>query len=160
MKKLILLFSLLMFTFCTLKSQNLFNGYEEVKIVSDSRLIIELEINNKKCFVLIDTGSSVSILDIQKSKIFNYDKNGKYPNPIIGVNNSIQYMYYAKNIVVKIGSTNTFQFVVGNISNIRDIIKNETGYEICGIIGYHTIKEVGLILNPLENIVYVKKNKK
>ncbi len=156
MKKLTLLFSLLMLISFGLNSQNLFDKYEKIEIVSDSRIIIELEINNKKCFVLIDTGSSVSILDIQKTKIFDYDKNGKYPNPIIGVNNSVQYMYYVKNASVKIGKISTFQFVVGNISNIRDIIKNETGYEICGIIGYHTIKEVGLILNPLENIVYIR----
>lgn len=154
--------NVLFFLFITISSlanlvgQTNFENYKKIKIVSEYKLIVEVEINEKKCFVLIDTGSSVSILDMYKSSVFGYIKNGKYPNPIIGVNNSLQYMFYAKNICVKIGDTKTYQFVIGNISNIRDIIKNETGYEICGIIGYHTIKEIGLVLSPYENIIYIK----
>lgn len=110
-------------------------------IISDKRPIIEVSVNGVKTPMLVDTGSSLGILDINKEKELSFSLKSKLPGVIIGMGGSSESpAYHVGDCVIDVAGVKLYQFITTDISGIVDSIKKETGIEISGIIGFTQIQ--------------------
>lgn len=110
------------------------------KSISEDRIIIPVTINNKKGYMLVDTGASLGIIDIDCKKEYKFDLGSKIGGVIVGVGGKASSAYYTKNLRVDIGGVKLYQFITMSIDSVRESIKQKTGIIIQGIIGLTQIK--------------------
>ena len=125
-------------------------------VLTDKRPIIQVSINGHETAALVDTGASLSIVSESDMGKFKFKRGGKMAGTVIGLDGSEQSMYHTdKNFDFKVECLPAYQFVIGNIDAIKSSIKKETGIEISAIIGYPTIKQLELIINPSTNEISI-----
>lgn len=128
---------------------------KQFKSLSDKRLIIEAEVNGKKGFFLIDTGASVGLIADDKVKKFDIVRGRKYPGSLVGAGGEMKDVYYC-NTLVRFGGKDIPQFLITDISGVRNSIERETGIEILGIIGLSQMKIIGLQVDANDNMIIVE----
>lgn len=110
-------------------------------IISDKRPIIEVSVNGIKVPMLVDTGSSLGILDINKEEELSFSLKSKLPGVITGMGGSSESpAYHVRDCVIDVAGVKLYQFIATDISGIVDSIRRETGIEISGIIGFTQIQ--------------------
>lgn len=110
-------------------------------IISDKRPIIEVSVNGIKVPMLVDTGSSLGILDINKEEELSFSLKSKLPGVITGMGGSSESpVYHVRDCVIDVAGVKLYQFIATDISGIVDSIRRETGIEISGIIGFTQIQ--------------------
>ena len=125
-------------------------------VLTDKRPIIQVSINGHETAALVDTGASLSIVSESDMGKFKFKRGSKMAGTVIGLDGSEQSMYHTdKNFDFKVEGLPAYQFVIGNIDSIKSSIKKETGIEISAIIGYPTIKQLELIINPSTNEISI-----
>ena len=122
------------------------------KILSKQRPIINISINGKTAPVLIDTGASMSILDICQKKNYDFDIRNKMNVSIIGVGGKQNDAYHVKNANIDLQGIPLYQFATMDISNVVESIHKATGIRVSGILGTGHIKLLEMKID-LENDV-------
>ena len=125
---------------------------KQFKSLSDKRLIIEAEVNGKKGFFLIDTGASVGLIAEDKVKKFDIVRGRKYPGSLVGAGGEMEDVYYC-NTLVRFGGKDIPQFLITDISGVRNSIERETGIEILGIIGLSQMKITSMQVEKNKNMI-------
>lgn len=110
------------------------------KSISDKRIIIPVNINGKEANMLVDTGASVGIVDIDCRKKYEFDLGSELGSTIVGVGGESMQAYHTKNLDMDIQGVKLYQFVAMNIDSVKNSIRRETGITINGIIGLTQIK--------------------
>ena len=128
---------------------------KQFKSLSDKRLIIEADVNGKKGFFLIDTGASVGLIAEDKVKKFDIVRGRKYPGSLVGAGGEMEDVYYC-NKLVRFGGKDIPQFLITDISGVRNSIERETGIEILGIIGLSQMKIIGLQVDANDNMIIIE----
>lgn len=128
---------------------------EQIKSLSDKRLIVECDVNGKKGNFLIDTGAAVALIDRSKVKKFGLLTGRRYPGTLVGAGGEIKDVYYCNTFAYLAGKTIP-QFLLADISNVRDSIKRETGYEILGIISLPQMKMAGVQIDANDNLIIIE----
>mgnify|MGYP002559159639 FL=1 len=128
---------------------------KQFKSLSDKRLIIEAEVNGKKGFFLIDTGASVGLIAEDKVKKFDIVRGRKYPGSLIGAGGEMEDVYYC-NTLVRFGGKDIPQFLITDISGVRNSIERETGIEILGIIGLSQMKIASMQVDANDNMITIE----
>ena len=114
--------------------------------------IIKAKLNNKDCYLMIDTGASISILDIAQIEKYNF-KLLKYNNDVLGVGGKSKY-YELRDVNVKIDSLNlNNSFKGNNLNDLVKIIELNSGLTIVGILGSDVFKEQGFKIDYLTNSI-------
>ena len=129
------------------------------------RPIVEMTLNNKKAWVLLDTGSGITILDIKSKNTYGfktYQRDG-FEVPGFGSNNN--QLHRATGVELKFGETELWNpFFAFDISNIANSIEARTGKRISAIIGTNMMKTYGFVIDLGNNTVVmyskIKKSKK
>ena len=122
-------------------------------ILSDKRPIIKISINNKDAYALVDTGSSLNIIDDSQLKELGASRRFKMGDAQ-GMGGSTE-IWHVKNCLVTIEGIPINQFVSTDMSNIVDSIKEDSGVKISAILGIPAIKEAELIINPSTNEISI-----
>lgn len=127
---------------------------DTIVIVSEQRLIIPISINGSSEFVLVDTGSTLNIINSDELKRLKLNKgfligdlNSKY---------SKEALYSLKNCNSFIGGKNYMQYGTSDISSAVNAIHEETGIEVVGILGTPAIRQLGMIIDLPRGIVTIK----
>jgi hypothetical protein len=111
-----------------------------------------MTLNSKKVTFIIDSGSTWSLIDISKSKVYGFDflafGDQKYAG--IGGIESIQMIY---NDTIKETAQN---FYGVNLEKMNQFIKAEFGIEIAGILGADFLNNSEAILNFKNNTITYK----
>lgn len=128
---------------------------KQFKSLSDKRLIIEAEVNGKKSFFLIDTGASVGLIAEDKVKRFDIVRGRKYPGSLVGAGGEMEDVYYC-NTLVRFGGKDIPQFLITDISGVRNSIERETGIEILGIIGLSQMKITSMQVDANDNMIIIE----
>lgn len=128
---------------------------KQFKSLSDKRLIIEAEVNGKKGFFLIDTGASVGLIAEDKVKKFDIVRGRKYPGSLVGAGDEMEDVYYC-NTLVRFGGKDIPQFLITDISGVRNSIERETGIEILGIIGLSQMKITSMQVDANDNMIIIE----
>ena len=146
MKKIVL-FIMLLFAF-NLSAQNdfLLKSYE--------RPIIEVDVNGKEIFMLIDTGSSLNVIDFSQLEDLGIKRRFKIGDVMCIAGGSVLWQIFQAPITVKNRQVN--QFISSDLTVIRESILQSTGIKIAGILGTPAIKELGMIIDLSRGIVTIK----
>jgi len=127
---------------------------DTIVIASEQRLIIPISINGSKEFALVDTGSTLNIINSDELKRLKLSKGF-----LIGDLNSRyskEALYSLKNCKTIIGGRFYMQFGTSDISSAVNAIYDETGIEVVGILGTPAIRQLGMIINLPGGIVTIK----
>lgn len=146
----------ILFTFLTFSLFSYCQNY--FPILSEKRVIIEVDINGKQAFVLIDTGSTLNLINEKDINYFGIKKSfyiGDLANMY-----SDSPIYSLKNCKLKIGSSEYMQFGSVDLNNIILNIEEDTGIKVSGILGTPAIKELGMVIDLSRGIVTINKNSK
>jgi predicted aspartyl protease len=118
-----------------------------IKSLSPKRLIIEATINGKPAFMLIDTGASVSLVDIRAAARYGFTLRGAAAIALTGAGGALAARHVAA-IDVRVKGIPLYQFIAADITAIMQSIARETGISVCGIIGLPQIKAAEMRMNP------------
>lgn len=127
---------------------------ERIKSKSDKRLIVEVLVNDKKAYFLIDTGASVGLIDKNQKKKYDLAIGKKFTGSLVGAGGEIDDVRYC-NTLINFNGKVISQFLVSDIDSVVKSIKRETGVDILGIISLPQMKFAGLGIdaNDMEIII-------
>lgn len=121
---------------------------------SYDRPIIEVTVNSKTVYMLVDTGSSLNILDIEMLDKLGAEKRFKMNRVVtLGAEHD---MWHIRKVDIFVKGRRTTQFVASDIKLIRESILQATGIKIAGILGTPAIKELGMVIDLRRGIVTLK----
>ena len=121
---------------------------------SYDRPIIEVTVNTKTIYMLVDTGSSLNILDIEMLDKLGAEKRFKMNRVVtLGAEHD---MWHIRKVDIFVKGRRTTQFIASDIKLIRESILQATGIKIAGILGTPAIKELGMVIDLRRGIVTLK----
>ena len=126
-----------------------------MKSLSSKRLIINGKVNGKDWPFLLDTGASIALIDkdmIKKAKLI---KGKSYNGTIVGAGGELEDLHYCNSFVEFPNDKKVAQFILADISHVKDSIYRETGIEILGIISLPQMKFLNIQLDLAnENVIF------
>ena len=145
MKKLICIL-LLISSFASAQNDFLLESYD--------RPILEGTVNGQTVYVLIDTGSSLNVLDIEMLDKLGVEKRFRMNRVVtLGAEHD---MWHIRKADMSVKGRRVTQFVASDIRVIRESILQATGIKIAGILGTPAIKELGMVIDLRRGIVTLK----
>lgn len=120
---------------------------------STIRPIIEGKVGNKTAYFLLDTGAALPLIDSSQIEKYSLVKGYKFPGNIIGTGGIAQEPYYC-NSEININGKILKNFILIDMSSVKNSILRDTGLEILGLISYSQIKELEITINPSKNEIY------
>ena len=140
---------------CTLLLVSSFaSAQNDFLLESYDRPIIEVTVNGKTVYMLVDTGSSLNILDIEMLDKLGAEKRFKMNRVVtLGAEHD---MWHIRKVDIFVKGRRTTQIIASDIKLIRESILQATGIKIAGILGTPAIKELGMIIDLRRGIVTLK----
>ena len=124
-------------------------------ILSDSRPLVEVEINGRPAVMLIDTGSSTGLIDINQMDEYGFSLMAKTDMEISSIGGKRCESYRVRDLWVRLEGISIYQFLATDISLIAESIHKETGYRISGIIGYDQIENAEIKIDASDNLITI-----
>lgn len=157
MKYLLLILAIFTYGFVIAQSVNT----DEVKF--KNKPIIKMELNGKKTWVLLDTGSSISILDDNAAEEFGFYaflmNESEFQVPGLGSENN--QLLHARKVDLRFGKTRLRnQFFAFDLSNVTESIASRTGKKVTAIIGTNMMSKYGFVIDLGNNTVTMRNAKK
>lgn len=128
---------------------------KRVKSETEKRLIVEVKINGKSAYMLIDTGASAGMIDVNQADDFDVVVGNKYCGSIVGAGGEMQDVRHT-HTMAEFEGKKIPQFLLADISNIVRSIKRETGIKILGIISLKQMQVIGLNIDTSRFEVWVE----
>ena len=132
------------------------NAQNDFLLKSYERPIIEANVNGKEVFMLIDTGSSLNVVDFSQLEDLGIKRRFKIGDVVCIAGGSVLWQIFQVPIAVKGRQVN--QFISSDLTVIRESILQSTGIKIAGILGTPAIKELGMVIDLSRGIVTINKN--
>lgn len=126
-----------------------------ILILSDSRPLVEVEINGRPAVMLVDTGSSTGLIDINQMDEYGFSLMAKTDMVISSIGGKRCESYRVRDLWVRLEGISIYQFLATDISLIAESIHKETGYRISGIIGYDQIKNAEIKIDASNNQIKI-----
>lgn len=126
-----------------------------ILILSDSRPLIEVEINGLPAVMLVDTGSSTGLIDINQMDEYGFSLMAKTDIEISSIGGKRCESYRVRDLWVRLEGISIYQFLATDISLIAESIHKETGYRISGIIGYKQIRNTKIKIDACNNLITI-----
>ena len=126
-----------------------------ILILSDRRPLVEVEINGRPAVMLVDTGSSTGLIDINQMDEYVFSLMAKTDMVIISIGEKQCESYRVRDLWVRLEGISIYQFLATDISLIAESIHKETGYRISGIIGYDQIKNAEIKIDASNNQIKI-----
>ena len=120
------------------------------------RPIIEVTVNGKEVFMLIDTGSSLNVVDFSQLEDLEIKRRFKIGDVMCIAGGSVLWQIFQVPILVK--NRQVTQFISSDLTVIRESILQSTGIKIAGILGTPAIKELKMVIDLSRGIVTINKN--
>ena len=132
------------------------NAQNDFLLKSYDRPIIEATINGNDCYLLIDTGSSLNVVDFSQLDDLGIKRRFKIGDALSIAGGSVLWQIFQIPIIVKNRTVN--QFISSDLTVIRESILQSTGIKIAGILGTPAIKELGMVIDLSRGIITINKN--
>lgn len=126
-----------------------------ILILSGSRPLVEVEINGRPAVMLIDTGSSTGLIDINQMDEYGFSLMAKTDMEISSIGGKRCESYRVRDLWVRLDGIDIYQFLATDISLIAESIHKETGYRISGIIGYKQIRNTKIKIDACNNMITI-----
>lgn len=128
---------------------------KRVKSETEKRLIVEVKVNGKSAYMLIDTGASAGMIDVNQADDFDVVVGNKYCGSIVGAGGEMQDVRHT-HTMAEFEGKKIPQFLLADISKIVRSIKRETGIKILGIISLKQMQVIGLNIDTSRFEVWVE----
>lgn len=128
---------------------------EKIRSLSDKRLIVECTVNGRQGNFLVDTGASVGLIAEDRVRKFGLLEGRRYPGTLIGAGGEISGVRYC-NTFANLKGKDIPQFLIADISAVRESIRMETGVEILGIISLPQMKIAGMQVDANDNLIIIE----
>ena len=128
---------------------------EKIRSLSDKRLIVECTVNGRQGNFLVDTGASVGLIAEDRVRKFGLLEGRCYPGTLIGAGGEISGVRYC-NTFANLKGKDIPQFLIADISAVRESIRGETGVEILGIISLPQMKIAGMQVDANDNLIIIE----
>jgi hypothetical protein len=128
---------------------------EKIRSLSDKRLIVECTVNGRQGNFLVDTGASVGLIAEDRVRKFGLLEGRRYPGTLIGAGGEISGVRYC-NTFANLKGKDIPQFLIADISAVRESIRRETGVEILGIISLPQMKIAGMQVDANDNLIIIE----
>jgi predicted aspartyl protease len=125
-----------------------------MRSLSDKRLIVQCAINGEVARFLLDTGASVGLINYRERKRYQIKVGRRFPTKLVGAGGDLD-AYYC-NTFVWFQNRQIAQFLLADINNVVESIKQETGIEIQGIICLQQMKDVGIDIDANSNDISIE----
>ena len=132
------------------------NAQNDFLLKSYDRPIIEATINGNDCYLLIDTGSSLNIVDFSQLDDLGIKRRFKIGDVMCIAGGSVLWQIFQVPILVK--NRQVTQFISSDLTVIRESILQSTGIKIAGILGTPAIKELNMVIDLSRGIITINKN--
>lgn len=129
---------------------------ENRESLSEKRLIIDGVVNGKTAYFLLDTGASVGLIDSKQAKKYKLARGRRFNGTLVGAGGEIRNSYMCDTFAY-INGKPVAQFVLTSLTDVRESIREETGYEILGIIGLPQMKLANITLDLNDNMIVFEK---
>ena len=124
---------------------------KKIKSLTDKRLIVTAKLNGKDANFLIDTGATAALVSESIKKKYGLAVGRKFNRPLVGAGGSFA-AYYCNTPAILEGKTLT-QFLIADIRNVAESIRQETGITIHGIISLPQMQFVGMQIDTKDNTI-------
>ena len=128
---------------------------KRVKSETEKRLIVEVKINGKSAYMLIDTGASAGMIDVNQADDFDVVVGNKYCGSIVGAGGEMQDVRHT-HTMAEFEGKKIPQFLLADISNIVRSIKRETGVKILGIISLKQMSIIGMNIDVNSSEIWLE----
>lgn len=128
---------------------------KRVKSETEKRLIVEVKINGKSAYMLIDTGASAGMIDVNQADDFDVVVGNKYCGSIVGAGGEMQDVRHT-HTMAEFEGKKIPQFLLADISNIVRSIKRETGVKILGIISLKQMAIIGMNIDVNSSEIWLE----
>lgn len=118
-------------------------------------LYVELTINNKKGYFLIDTGAGVSLLDISKSKYYNFDYYTNRNTYLIGISGEKLNRFYIKKCYIYYQDNRIDTKFSGLDFSLFNLNKENKQIQIIGILGTDILKYNNAVIDYSNNVLLI-----
>ena len=127
----------------------------------NGKIIVKAELNGKKDFFLIDTGSDVSIINNNELKKHDLEAKKIYRGgQAVGFDGSKQQLERVANASLIIGESLYYdEFYSMDISTLVDRIEEKTGIEVTGILGADVLKSFNCMIDYQNREIAFSSNK-
>ena len=127
---------------------------KRVKSESEQRLIVEVKVNGKPAYMLIDTGASAGMMDVNQADEYDVVVGNKYCGTLIGAGGEMENVRYT-HTMAEFEGKKIPQFLLADISSVVKSIDRETGIKILGIISLPQMKiaHLGIDCDDMDIIV-------
>lgn len=146
MKNLLVLFVLSMFLSCNAQD-NSFEGDGKVDFITVNKVpVVEGTLNGKTAFFIVDSGASLSVLDDSQSDYFGFSTSKS--NIAAAGYGGVASFGNAYDVKLTIGGKKfDTDFKSQDLSKIVDLIRENDGVEISGIVGSDIMKNYHFIID-------------
>ena len=131
------------------------NAQNDYLLKCYDRPIIEVSVNGKEVFMLIDTGSSLNVVDFSQLEDLEIKRRFKIGDVMCIAGGSVLWQIFQVPILVK--NRQVTQFISSDLTVIRESILQSTGIKIAGILGTPAIKELKMIIDLSRGIITINK---
>ena len=114
--------------------------------LSTKRPIVECTIGGKPAAFLLDTGASVAFIDRVFVNEYALVEGKRYHGSIVGAGGKMGGTRYCNSLVDLPNGKTIGQFLLADISAVRESIKAEAGIDIVGIISWPQMLFAGITL--------------
>lgn len=144
MKNHIIIVALMLLT-CNFSQAQMFNTLEARY---QNKPIVQMELNGKKTWVLLDTGSDISILNIRSQDKYGFNAHEDAKASVVGLGSKHNPIKEVSNAQLYFGDIKLkSQFYAYDINNIVASIRARSGISISAIIGTSLMREYGFVLD-------------
>lgn len=148
---------MLLLMFFAMLFNNVFCQDRQIKIIGDKLPIIEVMVNGHKVNMLIDTGSSINVIDI--NHINKVDVKKRFRIGRITHIGGDYGLWQLSDYNVDVCGVRAYQFLGCDMAKINNSIMSSKGdLEVDGILGTPAIKELKMIIDLSRGIVTINKN--
>lgn len=118
------------------------------QILSSDHILVDGQINNIQGKFIVDTGASNSCIDTMKSEKFKLTFEISNETAY-SATNTMKETYISKNNSLNLGSCqiNNYDFIIFNMSHIRDLLIKEEDIDVDGIIGSDILKKTNALVD-------------
>ena len=124
---------------------------KKIKSLSERRLIIPAKLNGKDANFLVDTGATVALVSDRIKKKYGLMVGKKFPKPLVGAGG--EFNAYFCNTPAYLEGKPLTQFLLADIRNVAESIRQETGITIHGIISLPQMQFVGMQIDTKDNTI-------
>ena len=125
--------------------------YEYLEIVDLTfKPVIEVTLNGKKAYFLIDTGSDITILNARDTKKYGFGivKRAFENHSLVGLGGSVASIYSTYDVELKVGSSRVMnRYLAHDLSRVVKRMEEKISIRISGIIGSDLMKRYGFVID-------------